>query len=52
MCVCVCVGGGGGGGGGDRGLFYVVVLNSELNTKSFSCQTNKILEEYFHRQHF
>ena len=39
------------------GLFYVVVfnaifLNLELNTKSFSCQTNKILEEYFHRQHF
>ena len=44
--------------GGDRGLFYVVVFNvifffnSELITKSFSCQTNKILEEYFHRQHF
>ena len=41
----------GGGGGGDRGLFYVVVINaiffnSELNTKSFSCQTNKILEEF------
>ena len=49
-------GGGGGGGGGDRGLFYVVFnaifFNSELNTKSFSCQTNKILEEYFHQQHF
>ena len=45
------------GGGLGRGLFYVVVFNailfnSELNTKSFSCQTNKILEEYFNRQHF
>ena len=51
MCV------GEGGGGGARGLFYVVVFNaifynSELNTKSFSCQTNKILEEYFHPRIF
>ena len=42
--VCVCDGGGGGGVGG---YFYVVVFNfifsnTELNTKSFSCQTNRI----------
>ena len=41
MCVW-----GGGGGGGAGGFFYVVVFNtifanSELNTKSFSCQTNR-----------
>ena len=34
------------GGGGQGGYFYVVVFNaifsnSELNTKSFSCQTNR-----------
>ena len=44
VCVCVC---GGGGGGGQGRLFYVVVFNfifsnTELNTKSFSCQTNRI----------
>ena len=43
----VCVRRGGGGGGGGRGLFYVVAFNailsnSELNTKSFSYQTNRI----------
>ena len=42
MCV-------GGGGGGARGYFYVVVLNAiffefKANTKSFSCQTNRILK--------
>ena len=47
--MCVCVGGGGGGG---RGLFYVVVFNailsiSELNTKSFPCQTNRIRKNNF-----
>ena len=39
-------------GGGDRGLFYVVVFNaiffnSELNTKSFSCQTITIWKNIF-----
>ena len=42
MCVCVW-----GGGGGRGGYFYVVVFNfifsnTELNTKLFSCQTNRI----------
>ena len=45
----VCVGGGGGGAGG---YCYVVVLmlffsNSELYTKSFSCQTNRIWKNIF-----
>ena len=48
----VCVWVGGGGGGGQGGFFYVVVLmlffsNSELNTKSFSCQTNRIWKNIF-----
>ena len=48
--LCVCVGG---GGGGEGGYFYVVVFcnaifsNSELNTKSFSCQTNRIWKNIF-----
>ena len=46
MCVCVCECVWEAGGGGGRGLFYVVVFNamfsnSELNTKSFSCQTSR-----------
>ena len=41
--VCVCVRGGGEVGS----IFYVVVFNfifsiTELNTKSFSCRTNRI----------
>ena len=49
----MCVGGGGGGGEGGRRLFYVVILynaifsNSELNTRSVSCQTNRIWENIF-----
>ena len=42
MCVC------GGGGGGAGGYFYVVIFsNSELFTKSFSCQTNRIWKNIF-----
>ena len=42
--VCVC---GGGGGGGQVAIFMLSFLmlffsDSELNTKSFSCQTNRI----------
>ena len=45
--VCVCGGGGGVGGGGGRGLFLCcsfnfIFSNTELNTKSISCQTNRI----------
>ena len=45
--MCVCVGGGGGGSGGYFFVVVVVVFNgffsiSELNSKSFSCQTNRI----------
>ena len=41
MCV-----GGGAGGGGQGAIFMLLFLmlffsNSELNTKSFSCQTNR-----------
>ena len=51
----MCVGGGGGEGEGRGagGYFYVVVLynaifsNSELNTRSVSCQTNRIWENIF-----
>ena len=49
----MCGGGGGGGGGlgGAGGYFYIVVLmlflNSELNTKSFSCQTNRVWKNIF-----
>ena len=39
------------GGEGAGGYFYVVVLmlfsDSELNTKSFSCQTNGIWKNIF-----
>ena len=45
----VCVWGGGGGAGV---YFYVIVFsaifpNSELNTKSFICQTNRIRKNIF-----
>ena len=50
MCVCVCVW----GGGGQGAIFVVVVVvfngffsNSELNSKSFSCQTNRIWKNIF-----
>ena len=46
MCVC-----GGGGGGGGRGLFLwgflMLFSNSELNTKTFFCQTNRIWKNIF-----
>ena len=50
--VCVCGGGGGGGGGGAGGLFLyccfnAVFSNLELNTKSFSSQTNRIWKNIF-----
>ena len=45
MCV-------GGGGGGQVAIFFLLLLlmlfsNSELNTKSFSCQTNRIWKNIF-----
>ena len=50
LSVCVCVGGGGSGGG----YFFLLLLflmgvfsNSELNSKSFSCQTNRIWKNIF-----
>ena len=48
--ICVC----GGGREGAGGYFYVVVLynaiflsNSKLNTRSVSCQTNRIWKNIF-----
>ena len=52
--MCVCGGGGGGGGGGGQEaifmlLFYIMLFfsNSELNTRSVSCQTNRIWKNIF-----
>ena len=52
MCVCVWGGGGGGGGGGGQGAILCCCFNaifsiSELDTKSFSCQTNRIWKNNF-----
>ena len=49
VCLCVCVCGGGGVQGAIFFFFFFngFFSNSELNSKSFSCQTNRIWKNVF-----
>ena len=47
VCVCVCVCGGRTGGYFFDVVFIAIFSKSELNTKSFSCQTNRIRKNIF-----